>query len=51
MSENPMSLKRRADDLRKQANNELDGKRRADLRDLAADLEQQYRRAMRPHWG
>ena len=41
-------LKERANKLRDQANNELDPRRREQLRGLAADLERQAREAMRP---
>lgn len=41
-------LKQRAERLRDQANNELDERRRQQMRNLAADLERQAREASRP---
>ena len=41
------SLKRRAEELREQANAELDPVRRAQMRALASDLEQQARDKMK----
>jgi predicted nucleic acid-binding protein len=44
----PHHLKQRAERLRDQANNELDERRRQQMRNLAAHLERQAREASRP---
>ena len=49
MAENFRQIQLRAQNLRDQANHELDEKRRVQLRSLANDLERQAQAKMRPH--
>ena len=44
----PYTLEKQAADWRQRSNSELDPKRRFQMRSLAADLEEQARRALTP---